>query len=35
MTDDEVLRANYKRLQAFQLYAFKKIPKLRELALTG
>ncbi|GFP96301.1 intron-binding protein aquarius [Phtheirospermum japonicum] len=35
MTDDEVLQANYKRLQAFQLYAFKKIPKLRELALAN
>lgn len=27
MTDDEVLQAHYRRLQAFQLFAFKKIPK--------
>lgn len=27
MTDDEVLQAHYKRLQAFQLLAFKRIPK--------
>ncbi|PIN23485.1 DEAD box containing helicase [Handroanthus impetiginosus] len=35
MTDDEVLQAHYKRLQAFQLLAFKKIPKLQELALAN
>ncbi|XP_075493440.1 uncharacterized protein LOC142531234 [Primulina tabacum] len=35
MTDDEVLQAHYKRLQAFQVFAFKKIPKLRELALAN
>ncbi|XP_041989829.1 RNA helicase aquarius-like [Salvia splendens] len=35
MTDDEVLQAHYKRLQAFQLLAFKKVPKLRELALAN
>ncbi|XP_057789998.1 uncharacterized protein LOC131006864 [Salvia miltiorrhiza] len=35
MTDDEVLQAHYRRLQAFQLLAFKKIPKLRELALAN
>ncbi|KAL0387871.1 UNVERIFIED_CONTAM: RNA helicase aquarius [Sesamum radiatum] len=35
MTDDEVLQSHYKRLQAFQLLAFKKIPKLRELALAN
>ncbi|KAK6115388.1 hypothetical protein DH2020_007657 [Rehmannia glutinosa] len=35
MTDDEVLQAHYKRLQAFQLFAFKKVPKLRELALAN
>ncbi|KAL6557906.1 hypothetical protein OROMI_018256 [Orobanche minor] len=35
MTDDEVLQAHYKRLQAFQLFAFKKIPKLQELALSN
>lgn len=27
MTDDEVLQAHYKRLQAFQVFAFKKVPK--------
>ncbi|KAI8022969.1 RNA helicase aquarius [Camellia lanceoleosa] len=35
MTDDEVLQSHYDRLQAFQLFAFKKIPKLRELALAN
>ncbi|GER43588.1 intron-binding protein aquarius [Striga asiatica] len=35
MTDDEVLQAHYKRIQAFQLFTFKKIPKLRELALAN
>ncbi|XP_010261266.1 PREDICTED: intron-binding protein aquarius [Nelumbo nucifera] len=35
MDDDDVLRAHYDRLQAFQLLAFKKIPKLRELALAN
>ncbi|KAL8542173.1 hypothetical protein ACS0TY_003147 [Phlomoides rotata] len=35
MTDDEVLQAHYRRLQAFQLLAFKKIPKLREVALAN
>ncbi|XAR61582.1 hypothetical protein NMG60_11016040 [Bertholletia excelsa] len=35
MTDDEVLQSHYDRLQAFQLLAFKKIPKLRELALSN
>ncbi|CAA3022407.1 intron-binding aquarius [Olea europaea subsp. europaea] len=35
MTDDEVLQAHYKRLQAFQLLAFKRIPKLQELALAN
>ncbi|XP_012830701.1 PREDICTED: intron-binding protein aquarius-like [Erythranthe guttata] len=35
MDDDDVLRAHYKRLQAFQLLAFRKIPKLRELALAN
>ncbi|XP_052182248.1 uncharacterized protein LOC127794949 [Diospyros lotus] len=35
MTDDEVLQSHYDRLQAFQLLAFKKIPKLRELALAN
>ncbi|KAJ6841095.1 intron-binding protein aquarius [Iris pallida] len=33
LTDDDVLLAHYSRLQAFQLLAFKQIPKLRELAL--
>ncbi|EPS73528.1 hypothetical protein M569_01225, partial [Genlisea aurea] len=35
MTDDEVLLSHYRRLQAFQLLAFKKIPKFRELALAN
>ncbi|CAN1813775.1 RNA helicase aquarius [Linum perenne] len=33
LTDDEVLQAHYDRFYAFQLLAFKQIPKLRELAL--
>ncbi|KAJ6414434.1 hypothetical protein OIU84_003434 [Salix udensis] len=32
---DEVVRSHYERFQAFQLLAFKKIPKLRELALSN
>lgn len=35
LTDDEVLQAHYDRFQSFQLLAFKKIPKLRELALAN
>ncbi|OVA07623.1 Intron-binding protein [Macleaya cordata] len=35
LSDDDVLLAHYYRLQAFQLLAFKKIPKLRELALSN
>ncbi|XP_031121406.1 RNA helicase aquarius isoform X2 [Ipomoea triloba] len=35
MTDDEVLLAHYDRFQSFQLFAFNKIPKLRELALAN
>ncbi|CAI9769470.1 unnamed protein product [Fraxinus pennsylvanica] len=35
MTDDEVLQAHYKRLQAFQLLTFKRSPQLRELALAN
>ncbi|WCJ39022.1 P-loop containing nucleoside triphosphate hydrolases superfamily protein [Euphorbia peplus] len=35
LTDDEVLQSHYDRFQAFQLLAFKKIPKLRELALSN
>uniref|UniRef100_A0A2P2K8F3 Intron-binding protein aquarius n=1 Tax=Rhizophora mucronata TaxID=61149 RepID=A0A2P2K8F3_RHIMU len=35
LTDDEVLQTHYDRFQAFQLLAFKKIPKLRELALSN
>ncbi|XP_076946776.1 uncharacterized protein LOC143618445 [Bidens hawaiensis] len=35
MTDDEVLQAHYERFQAFQLLSFKKIPKLKELALAN
>ncbi|XP_071735864.1 uncharacterized protein [Rutidosis leptorrhynchoides] len=35
MTDDEVLQAHYERFQAFQLLSFKKVPKLKELALAN
>ncbi|KAJ0840040.1 putative intron-binding protein aquarius [Helianthus annuus] len=35
MTDDEVLQAHYERFQAFQMLSFKKIPKLKELALAN
>nr|GME06524.1 intron-binding protein aquarius [Ipomoea batatas] len=35
MTDDEVLLAHYDLFQSFQLFAFNKIPKLRELALAN
>lgn len=35
MTDDEVLQTHYDRLQAFQLFAFKRIPKLRELSMAN
>ncbi|CBI31203.3 unnamed protein product, partial [Vitis vinifera] len=35
LNDDEVLQSHYDRLQSFQLLAFKKIPKLRELALAN
>ncbi|KAK2976198.1 hypothetical protein RJ640_027489 [Escallonia rubra] len=35
LTDDEVLQNHYDRVQAFQLLAFKKIPKLRELSLAN
>ncbi|ESW25025.1 hypothetical protein PHAVU_003G001700 [Phaseolus vulgaris] len=35
LTDHEVLETHYSRLQAFQLLAFKKMEKLRELALTN
>ncbi|XP_050234237.1 uncharacterized protein LOC126682560 [Mercurialis annua] len=35
LTDDEVLLNHYDRFQAFQLLTFKKIPKLRELALSN
>ncbi|KAM3685939.1 hypothetical protein ACJW31_11G157600 [Castanea mollissima] len=35
LTDDEVLQSHYDRFQSFQLLAFKKIPKLRELALAN
>ncbi|XP_042485253.1 RNA helicase aquarius, partial [Macadamia integrifolia] len=35
LDDDEVLRTHYSCFQAFQLLAFKKIPKLRELALAN
>lgn len=35
LSDDSVLLAHYSRLQAFQLLAFKKIPKLRDFALAN
>ncbi|XP_062173985.1 uncharacterized protein LOC133879426 [Alnus glutinosa] len=35
LTDDEVLQCNYDRFLSFQLLAFNKIPKLRELALAN
>lgn len=35
LTDHEVLESHYSRLQAFQLLAFKKMSKLRELSLTN
>ncbi|KAL4580798.1 hypothetical protein LXL04_017004 [Taraxacum kok-saghyz] len=35
MTDDEVLQSHYDRFQAFQLLSFKKIPKLKTLALAN
>ncbi|XP_072992424.1 uncharacterized protein [Typha latifolia] len=33
LNDDDVLLAHYSRLQAFQLFAFKQVPKLRDFAL--
>ncbi|KAB1227544.1 Intron-binding protein aquarius [Morella rubra] len=35
LTDDEVLQFHHDRFQSFQLLAFKKIPKLREVALAN
>lgn len=35
LSDDNVLLAHYSRLQAFQLLAFNKIPKLRDFALSN
>ncbi|MCL7038418.1 hypothetical protein MKW94_005183, partial [Papaver nudicaule] len=35
LSDDDVLRAHYSSMQAFQLFAFKKVPKLKELALAN
>lgn len=35
LSDDDVLLAHCSRLQAFQLLAFKEIPKLRDLALAN
>ncbi|KAF8043054.1 hypothetical protein BT93_A1408 [Corymbia citriodora subsp. variegata] len=35
LTDDEVVQSHYDRLQSFQLLAFKKVPKLQELALAN
>ncbi|OAY64326.1 Intron-binding protein aquarius [Ananas comosus] len=33
LNDDDILLAHYSRLQAFQLLAFKQVPKLRDFAL--
>lgn len=33
LNDDDILLAHYSRLQAFQLLAYKKVPKLRDFAL--
>ncbi|RDY09866.1 Intron-binding protein aquarius, partial [Mucuna pruriens] len=35
LTDHEVLESHYNRMQSFQLLAFKKMEKLRELALSN
>ncbi|XP_078432564.1 P-loop containing nucleoside triphosphate hydrolases superfamily protein [Wolffia australiana] len=35
LSDDDVLLGHYSRLQAFQLLAFKQIPKLKDLALAN
>ncbi|CAN6486638.1 unnamed protein product [Victoria cruziana] len=35
LSDDDVLLSHYSQWQAFQLLAFKKIPKLRDLALSN
>ncbi|KAI4384634.1 hypothetical protein MLD38_002757 [Melastoma candidum] len=35
LKDDEVLQSHYDRFLAFQLLAFKKVPKLRDLALSN
>ncbi|KAB2071730.1 hypothetical protein ES319_A08G242800v1 [Gossypium barbadense] len=35
LTDDEVLQSHYDCFQSFQLLAFKKVPKLQELALAN
>ncbi|KAJ0258773.1 P-loop containing nucleoside triphosphate hydrolases superfamily protein [Hirschfeldia incana] len=35
LTDDEALQFHYDRFMAFQLLAFKKIPKLRDVALAN
>ncbi|KAF8404573.1 hypothetical protein HHK36_009460 [Tetracentron sinense] len=35
LSDDEVLQSHYDRVHSFQLLAFKKIPKLRDLALAN
>lgn len=35
LTDHEVLESHYSRMQSFQLLAFKKMEKLRELALSN
>ncbi|KAG8063199.1 hypothetical protein GUJ93_ZPchr0003g18236 [Zizania palustris] len=33
LSDDDVLQAHYSRFQAFQMLAFKQVPKLRDFAL--
>nr|CAB3495750.1 unnamed protein product [Digitaria exilis] len=35
LADDDVLQAHYSRFQAFQLLAFKQVPKLRDFALSS
>ncbi|KAK3147071.1 hypothetical protein QOZ80_3BG0277710 [Eleusine coracana subsp. coracana] len=35
LSDDDVLQAHYYRFQAFQLLAFKQVPKLRDFALSS
>ncbi|KAL6650047.1 hypothetical protein ACP70R_014271 [Stipagrostis hirtigluma subsp. patula] len=35
LNDDDVLQAHYSRFQAFQLLAFKQVPKLRDFSLSS